>query len=560
VSRNLTLNLGLRYEWENGIKEQNNRMLLWFDEDAEVAISAAARAAYAANPIPEVPVSAFDVRGGTVHAGAPGYDERTHKPESLWMPRLSFGYKIGERNVLKGGYGVYYDTVNARDFNAGNVDEGFDITTSNPLSTDFGQTFLLGDPKNGILPLVDPFPIRANGSRYESPLGTALGLDTMHGRGFTAENPNRVHSRVQRWRLGLQRELTRGTAIEIAYSGSFADRQGIQLRQDYLPEQYWSKANVRDVTANDYLTANVTNPFYIGTVAAPSPFYAAVLASDPLLAQRLRGSTTFTSSTIQRQRLLRAFPHVNNLQYRDQPLGEIKAHSIEIVLTKRYSAGLSASAAFTANRVTENQTVEEYDRAPTLWQTNNNGRPWRVTALGVYELPFGPGKAFLSEGGLMANIARGWTLGGSFEYQPGALLNWQNRFFSGNLDDIKKDNPEIALRPDGTFDPTKTWFNIDAGFERDTADQPAGFQTRVFPFRIDGIRGYSLSFVHANVARTFDLGARRTVQFRVDIQNLLNRQHYGNPEMNPTSTNFGQIRTVNNNVMRFITFNLKFGF
>jgi hypothetical protein len=30
--------------------------------------------------------------------------------------------------------------------------------------------------------------------------------------------------------------------------------------------------------------------------------------------------------------------------------------------------------------------------------------------------------------------------------------------------------------------------------------------------------------------------------------------------MNPTSTNFGQIRTVNNNVMRFITFNLKFGF
>ena len=68
-----------------------------------------------------------------------------------------------------------------------------------------------------------------------------------------------------------------------------------------------------------------------------------------------------------------------------------------------------------------------------------------------------------------------------------------NLFFTGNLDDIKKDNPEIALRPDGTFDPTKTWFNIDAGFERDTADQPAGFQKRAFPFRVDGVRGLDLS-------------------------------------------------------------------
>ena len=30
--------------------------------------------------------------------------------------------------------------------------------------------------------------------------------------------------------------------------------------------------------------------------------------------------------------------------------------------------------------------------------------------------------------------------------------------------------------------------------------------------------------------------------------------------MNPTSTNFGQVRAVNNSVMRFITFNTKFNF
>jgi hypothetical protein len=565
VNRNLTVNLGFRFEYENGIKEAQDRAMLWFDPNAQVSITAAAQAAYAANPDPALPASQFKVIGGSVYAGMPGYGSRTWKPEGLFMPRVSFGYKLGEKNVIKGGYGMYYDTLNARDWTPNQ--DGFNVTTTNQLSNDFGQTFALGDPRNGILPLANPFPVRATGSRYELVPGNALGLDNVLGRGFTAENPNRVHSRVQRWRMGWQRELNRRTAVDIAYSGSYADRQGMSIRQDYLPEQYWSGGNVRDNTAANFLTANVPNPFYIGTATAPSPFYAALLASNPLLAQRLQGSTTFTSPTIQRNRLLRPFPQMSGLNYNDQPLGIIKSHSLEIVLNRRYSNGLTGNAALTVNRVTENRTVEEYDRAPTLWQTNNNGRPWRATGAVVYDLPFGPGKAFLDEKGLLSTIARGWTLGGTYEYQPGALLNWNvningqnNLFFNGNLSDIAKKHPEVALLPDGTFDPTKTWFNIDAGFVRTIADEPAAFQKRAFPFRVDGVRGQSLQFVNANVARTFGLGGRRSFNFRVDIQNLFNRQQFSNPVMDPTSTNFGQVRGVTQTVMRFITFNSTFRF
>ena len=136
------------------------------------------------------------------------------------------------------------------------------------------------------------------------------------------------------------------------------------------------------------------------------------------------------------------------------------------------------------------------------------------------------------------------------------MLTWnQDLFFNGNLADIKKDKPEIALQADGTFDTTKTWFNTEAGFVKATADQPAAFQKRVFPFRVDGVRGQSFSMTNMSVARTFRLGGSRTFQFRVDIQNLLNRQHYQNPNLDPTSTSFGQVRAVNNSVMRFITFN-----
>jgi hypothetical protein len=550
VGRNLTLNLGLRFEYENGIKEAKNRALLWFDPEAELAVAAIAETAYAANPIPGMPASEFNIQGGTVYAGTEGYDERSWKPEALWMPRASFGYRLGERMAIKGGYGMYYDTLNARDWTP-NL-EGFNVTTTNQLSNDFGRTFLLGNPRAGVLPLVDPFPVRAStGSRYENVLGNTLGVNTMIGRGFNAENPDRKHARVQRWRLSWQREVASRTALEIAYSGSYADRQSISIRQDYLPEQYWSGANFRDTSANDFLTQNVPNPFNLSL-----PGYAALQTTNPQLYQRLLGSQLFTTSpTIQRNRLLRAFPHMNNLTFMDQPLGIIKAHSLEVVLTQRYSKGLTGHVAFQTNRVTENRTVEEYDREPTLWQTNNNGRPWRLTGVGLYELPFGPGRALLDEGGVLSHIARGWSVSGTYEYQPGALLNWGNIFFNGNLDDIKKDKPEIALQPDGTFDPTKTWFNIDAGFVRATADQPAAFQKRVFPFRIDGVRGYSLSMINMGIARTFELPGPRTFQFRVDIQNLLNRQHYANPDLNPTSTNFGQVRAVNNTVMRFITFN-----
>ncbi len=552
ASRNLTLNFGLRFEYENGIKEQQDRMLLWFDPNAEVSIASIAETRYAANPIPELPASAFNVQGGGVYAGAPGYDNRTWKPEALWMPRASFGYRLGDNTVIKGGYGMYYDTLNARDF-APNQD-GYDIQTTNQLSSDLGLNFTLGDPRNGILPLSDPFPLRADGTRYQNVTGNALGADTVVGRGFTAENPDRVHSRVQRWRLGLQREIAARTVLDIAYSGSYADRQGIQIREDYLPEEFWSTGNVRDNTANTFLTGNVPNPFYIGN-------YPGLQASNPELYQSMAGNTFFTSQTVQRQRLLREFPHMNNLQLRDVPLGIVKSHSLEIVLTRRYSNGLSGNMALAMNHVKSNRTVHEFDRAPTLWETNNNGRPWRLTAAAVYELPFGPGKPFLSEGGVLMNIARGWTIGATYEYQPGALLQWnQNIFFNGNLADIAKKNPEIAILPDGTFDPTKTWFNTDAGFVLATADQPAGFQKRTFPFTVDGVRGFNVSYLNANIGRTFELTGRRTIQFRVDMQNLLNRQHYGNPTLDPTSTNFGQVRAVTNGVMRFFTFNLRLAF
>ena len=189
VNRNLTLNLGLRFEYENGIKETQNRALLWFDPDAEVSIAAIARGRICRQSDPGN--AGQPVQGSGRHrlrglprgtTSGPGNPRRS----GCRVSRLATGW--ARRWRLKGGYGMYFDTLNARDWTPDQ--QGYNVTTTNPLSNDFGRTFALGDPRNGILPLVDPFPVRAaTGSRYESVLGNALGLDTMLGRGIHCGEP-----------------------------------------------------------------------------------------------------------------------------------------------------------------------------------------------------------------------------------------------------------------------------------------------------------------------------------------------------------------------------------
>jgi hypothetical protein len=221
---------------------------------------------------------------------------------------------------------------------------------------------------------------------------------------------------------------------------------------------------------------------------------------------------------------------------------------VEVQVNRRLSNELTGFFSFAANSVRYNRTVEEYEREPTLWQGSNDARPWRLAGAASYELPFGSGKPFLSDGGVWAALASNWQLSGTWEYQPGALLDWggQNIFFYGDLNDIDVDNPT-----------RERWFNIDAGFERDPAKTPAAFQKRAFPFRVDGVRSMPVTFANLSVQRSFGAGGSRTWQLRFDAQNIFNRQQWLGPTLNPTSTQFGQVTTVALNQMRFFTFGIR---
>ena len=542
VSRSLTINAGLRYEYENGIKEKSGNMLVGFDPTATNSITALAAAAYAKNPIPQLAVSDFQALGAAVYA--PNANATTWKGQSMYEPRLGATYKLTDKTVVKGGWGLYYDTLNATASSINNT--GYSVTTSNSASTDFGQTWLLGDPKNGVSPLSNPFPVRLTGSRFETPLGNSLGGDILLGSAYTPENTNREHPRVQRVRFGVQRELIKNTSVEVAYDGAFGDRLGFTLAQSYVPEQYYATGNVRDTTQQTLMQGNVTNPYNINN-------FASLQTTNPALYQRMAGNAFFTATTIQRQFLIRQFSDYgtgNGVQYGNLPLGKNKTHSLSVNVQRRYSHGVSGNFAYTYTHSEDLTSVETYERTPTLWQPSNNARPQRITAGGNWELPFGDSRRFLNKGGVLAAVVGGWQMSGTFEYQPGGLLNWGNLFFYGNLSDIALAHPTL-----------NEWFNTDAGFEKDPAKvPPTSFQKRSFPFRVDGVRGYTLADVNLSLLRNIPAGKGRTISLRLNAQNLLNRQGWGNPNLTPTSTQFGMITSPSGQAMRFVTFVSKISF
>ena len=91
MSRNLTINAGLRFEYEDGIREKDDRMLVGFDPDAMTSISQAAEAAYLASGIANTPgmLPSISVRGGSVFATDPGQHGTSWKGQAMWMPRVS---------------------------------------------------------------------------------------------------------------------------------------------------------------------------------------------------------------------------------------------------------------------------------------------------------------------------------------------------------------------------------------------------------------------------------------------------------------------------------------
>jgi hypothetical protein len=535
ITRRLTLNLGLRLEYESGPTERYNRMLAFYDPDVKLPITDGAVAAYAAKPLAELAASNFLVRGGSVYAGENGRPRAIWGGELMWLPRVSAGFQLTAKTVLRGGYGIFYDTLNV--LNLGIDQYGYDRATSTTLTTDYGKTWLAGDPAKGISPLNDPFPVRADGTRFNDLLRSSLGTMAVAGRSFTYNNWDAKHGRVQRWRAAVQRQLTPNSVVEAAYNGSWADHLSFNTRIDALPQQYWSNGTVRtaanDAVATD-LNQNVTNPYYIGN-------FASLKTSNPVVYQQMSTLSFFTSSTIRKATLLRPRSNISGLYYSNNPIALARTHSLEFTYERRMSKGFNLNLGYSMMQSDKYDTTLNEFEVPSRWTATNNGRPHRLSATGIYDLPFGASRRYLKSG-VLGQVVGGWQITATYEWQPGPLLDFGNIFFNGNFDDVPLGASQRTL---------DRWFNTD-GFERVAAKQPASYQIRAFPTRIPDVRADMTNQWNASVVREFSVRERVKFQVRLDTLNLQNRSQFGGPSTDPTSTNFGRVTSQTAAVNRWL--------
>jgi hypothetical protein len=488
LTKNFTLNLGLRWEYEGPITERFNRSSADFDFRTVNPIDADARARYARQPLPEIPASEFRTVGGLTFLGLGGNPRRLRDPHwTAFMPRLGFAWQLSPRLVVRGGYGIFYGLLGAEFDDVSQP--GFNQRTNVVSSLDNGITYVAS--------IANPFPFG-----LERPLGARGGLTTFLGRspGFFSSDGRRPYT--QRWSYSVQVEPVRQTVVEVGYLGSRSTRLRSPTSFNPVPARYLSTSPVRDQATIDFLSARVANPF-VGITG-------------------FAGTALFSAANTTRSQLLRPYPHFTDLTT-GLPAGSAWYHALTARFERRFSRGLQFQANYTWSKTLEAVNYRNNTDALPEHVVSNLDRPHRLTVSALYELPFRAPR-------LWNHLAGGWQIQAIYQAQSGAGLAFGNVIYTGRFSDLKLPGSQQSLQQ---------WFNTE-GFERRAQAQVAN-NLRTLPTRFSGVRADGINLWDLSAHKNFRVHERLTVQLRGEAEGAMNHPNFAGPNLNPASTLFGQV-------------------
>ncbi|HUY12855.1 MAG TPA: carboxypeptidase-like regulatory domain-containing protein [Terriglobia bacterium] len=539
VNQRLTLNLGLRWDYSVPVNDPPHNLFSTFD--------------------PTVPNPGAGGRlGSLVFAGTSGGPCIAQGGASLcrnviantyygmWQPRVGFAYRLGDKTVVRGGFGKSSIRGGATTLMGPSVAASF--------LTGFQFQSVLQTPDNGISPPVQLQPTWDVGI---PPIGPAPARTRSLANGQNIDfmqNVDGTNGYIMDWNLTVERELPWQVVLETSYVGSSAVGIGANLLNE-------NQVPAADLSLGSLLYADINSP-------------AAQAAGIRL------PYAGFTGTVAQG---LRPFPQYLAINANTQADGHATYHSLQMRGQRYFSDGVTFLVSFTWFKNLSNARSQfspfygpPLDTAnQSLEKANENGPgstgPMDLSIAQVYDLPVGPGKKYLNTGGPVGKVIGGWSLSSILTYDNGAYLSmgggtpnpifnsaYGDAFFGGGA---PRPNRVPGVNPKsfqgGNFNPAVNYYLNPAAFS-DAGAFALGNAPPVLP----DVRGFPYLDEDLALIKQVQITESTSLQFRAEFFNAFNRVVFGGPDTNYSDVATGAFGKVGGqgNSPRQIQLALRFTF
>ncbi len=501
----LTLNLGIRYEYDQPMVEANNK-------NANILPLNFGTVEYAKS-IP-LGAPAGSIICPTTACYNPNYKQI--------MPRFGFAYQWASNIAIRGGYG-------ATSFFEGNA-ANQRLTDNPPLVSTFNLNAILPSGTSGGTAL-----------KASNGFTTSSSAFSANGSGYSAWPQNIQPAYIQEWNLTVETQLNPTTSLAMSYVG----QTGRHL-MDYGNENQFTQAQAQDVNQLLAANPNATIPSYDLT-----PYYN--LAGDG-------GSLLVTES--------RAVSNYNGLQVTlRQRQAHGLEYNINYTFAKSISNAAGNYGVPNTDTTSGDQTFQDYYNSKADYGVSGDDIRDQFNAVIVYALPYGRGRMFGSTSNIfLQELLGGWSLSNAFKAFTGPPVtitaNGGNTNSYGGARANQYSHIHLVNRSLNHWfgtDPTATPCTDNTGVQTNGCayGQPSLY---MFGTAANGTeRSPGFYQLDTSLFKDFQIYHEQTFSFRTDFFNLLNVADYGNPDNGIQDSNFGVISSVRNQERRLqLSLNYKF--
>jgi hypothetical protein len=487
LSRRITLNLGLRWEYESAPVNSEYSLTRMLDLN---------------DPIPEMqakpPVFHPQVVAmygkpfkfnGAFHFTTPDHPGKYDSNRFVFNPRIGAAIRINDKTVLRAGWARFVVPP---------------LVVSKTITEDtgrygFSQRTLAAPETLGIpgARLSNPFP------SILLPVGSQYGRYTQLGDSVTWDNPNFRTGVNDRINISLQRSLFSGLVAEVTYflgiGRNLPYEKNFNLMDPQLLYTYKSMAE-----------QPVPNPFFQYGAKEKFP---GLLREFP-----------FVPATYQ----LRPYPQYLDLIQRNTPGIDDRYHSLQLRVRKQFSQGYQLMWNYAYARQSTEVFFNDLDRYADQFTMMPSKEPrHRMTFAGTFDLPFGQGRRFASGvPHILDYIIGGWSASPIIMYGSGEYLRF---------------GPMLATGDPAIENPTRNKY-----FDTSKFSLLPSYTSRTNPWQYDGVKGSPNWGIDLSVAKYFKITDSLKAEFRFESYNLTNSFVPGLPNMTVGSPQFGKSTTQAN--------------